>query len=88
VSYAGPYYVQAQGMGDTLTDWACDQAAHNASWQERMSAGINTGAQAALVGGLAAGLLGALIKRPIFGAVAGGVTAWAAHYIWTAPIAP
>lgn len=77
-----------RGLGDTLTDWACDQAAHSQSWRERLNQGLDTGAQAALIGGLAAGLLGAMIKRPIFGAVVGGVTGWAAHAIWTAPLAP
>jgi len=76
------------GMGDTLTDWACDQAAHNASWQERMEQGLSSGAQAALIGGVAAGLLGSLIKRPLLGSAIGGVVGWAAHAIWTGPLAP
>ena len=41
---------------------------------------------AALLGGLAAGLLGAILKRPLFGAGVGAAVGWGAHAIWTAPL--
>jgi len=86
IGAAGQYRYSA--LGDTLTDWACDQSAYTQGWRERVRSGLNSGAQAALIGGVAAGLLGGLLKRPVLGAAIGGVTGWAAHAIWTAPLAP
>jgi predicted lipid-binding transport protein (Tim44 family) len=78
--------VTPHGVGDALTDWACDQAAQNESWRARVDEGLGAGAQAALIGGLAAGLLGGILKRPAVGAVVGGMIGWGAHAIWTAPL--
>lgn len=75
-------------LGDVLTEFACDQAAYAQSWRARLNDGLDTGAQAALVGAATAGLLGGLLKRPLLGAAVGAVAGWGAHAIWTAPARP
>lgn len=78
---------QAQpAMGQILTDWACDQTAFAASWRQRLNGALDGAALATVVGAGAAGVLGALIGRPILGAAAGGAVGLAAHAIWTAPL--
>jgi len=80
-------------LGDVLTDFACDAAANTRTWQQRLAAGLSTGAQAAVVGGIAAGLLGGLVSRgstsllrPLLGAAAGAAVSWGAYAIWTGPL--
>jgi len=80
------YTIKNNAMGDALTTWACDQAANSEAWRQRVNQGISAGAVAALIGGVGAGLLGGMLKRPLLGAAVGGVSAWAAHAIWTAPL--
>jgi uncharacterized membrane protein len=75
-------------MGDTLTDFACDSATFAQSWRVRVDDALNTATVAAVIGATAAGLLGALIKRPLLGAGVGALTGWAAAAIWTAPQRP
>lgn len=76
------------GMGDTLTDWACDSSAFAASWRKRLDEALDSAGTAALIGGTAAGLLGALVGRPALGAGVGALAGWAASAIWTAPHRP
>jgi hypothetical protein len=84
----GRWQPPVAGLGDMLTDIACDQTTFARSWRTRFNDGMSTAAQAALLGGAAAGLLGAILKRPMFAIAGGAVTAWAAHAIWTAPLRP
>lgn len=76
------------GMGDTLTDWACESTAFSASWRLRLNEALDSAATAAMIGGTAAGLLGALVGRPVLGAGVGAIAGWAANAIWTAPHRP
>lgn len=80
IEYAG-------ALGDALVDWACDQAEYASSWRQKMADSLGSGAQAALIGGAAAGLLAGLLKRPLLGVAVGALTGWATHAIWTAPFA-
>jgi hypothetical protein len=88
VTQNGAVYPRGPALGDMLTDIACDQTTFARSWRARFNDGMSTAAQAALLGGAAAGLLGAILKRPMFAIAGGAVTAWAAHAIWTAPLRP
>lgn len=81
-------YVPAQGMGDTLTDWACSSSTFAQSWRTRLNDGLSAGAIGAIVGSSAAGLIGALIGQPFLGAAVGAAGGWAAYAIWTAPLRP
>jgi len=76
------------GLGDVLTDIACDSTTFAQNWKTRLNDTISTGGQAALLGGGVAGLIGALMGRPIVGMIIGAGAAWTAHAIWTAPLAP
>lgn len=76
------------GLGQsTITDFMCSQTAASKSWRERLDEGLSSGAQAAMLGAAAAGLLGALLKRPIFAVAVGAGVGFAAHVVWTAPVA-
>jgi len=75
------------GMGDVVTDYLCAQTEASKSWRDRLSDGLSAGAQAAMLGAAAAGLLGGIIKRPLLGAAAGAALGFAAHVVWTAPVA-
>jgi hypothetical protein len=76
------------GLGDTLTDWACSSADFAQSWRERVNDALDTATTAAVIGAAAAGALGGLLGRPLLGAGVGAVTGWAAAAIWTAPQRP
>jgi len=80
--------VQQPGMGDILTDWACESHTFARAWRTRLDDALVAGAVAAVAGGATAGLLGAILKRPLLGAAVGAATAWAAHAVWTAPLVP
>jgi hypothetical protein len=84
--YSVRFNQSLRGLGDVLTDWACSRDESRVQAQQTVAAGMSTGAQAALAGGLAAGLIGAILKRPVLGAVVGGLTGWGAHAVWTADI--
>lgn len=75
----------SQGVGDTLTDWACESQSFAQSWAQRVNDSLNTGTQAAALGAGIAGLLGAVVKRPLLGAAVGAAVGWGTHAIWTAP---
>lgn len=75
-------------LGDTLTDWACESATFAESWRGRVDDALDTATTAAVLGAGAAGLLGALVKRPLLGAALGAITGWTAAAIWTAPQRP
>jgi len=79
---------RVSGMGDTLTDWACESATFAASWRGRLNESLDTATVAAVVGAGAGGLLGALLKKPLLGLGVGAITGWAAAAIWTAPLRP
>lgn len=76
------------GMGDVLTDWACDGSTLAASWRSKLDDTLVAGAVAAAAGAATAGVLGALLKRPVLAAVVGAAAGWAAHAVWTAPLVP
>lgn len=73
------------GLGQTLTDFACSGSALNASWTTRTRDTLNAAAQAAVAGGLIAGIIGGLSKKPLIGAAAGAALAFGAFKVWTAP---
>lgn len=73
-----------QGMGQLLTDWACDQTAYARAWRERLGMALDAGAQSALVGGVVAGLIGAATKNLVAGVLGGAAAGWTAHTVWTA----
>lgn len=73
------------GMGQLLTDWACDSTVYARAWRGRMNEGLDAGAQAALIGGILAGVVGAATKSMAVGALAGAAAGWTAHAVWTAP---
>lgn len=75
----------APGLGQILTDFACSGSALNASWTTRTRDTLAAGAQAAIAGGLLAGVLGAITKKPAIGAAAGAAIAFGAFRVWTAP---
>lgn len=72
------------GMGQLLTDWACDQTAYARAWRERLGLALDAGAQSALVGGVVAGLIGAATKNLVAGVLGGAAAGWTAHTVWTA----
>lgn len=74
-----------RGLGDTLTDWACDTQEFADNWRERVNSGLDVGTQAAVLGAGIAGLIGALLKRPVLGIAVGAAVGWGTHAIWTAP---
>jgi hypothetical protein len=81
-------YGSLHGLGDsTLTDYACNTAVAVQDWKTRLDDALSSGGQAALIGGGVAGLIGALIGRPIIGAAIGAAAGWGAHAVWTAPLA-
>lgn len=73
------------GMGDILTDMACSETEIARIWRERTNGALSAGAQAAIAGAAAAGLIGAIVKRPLIAAAAGAAVGWTSHAIWTAP---
>lgn len=73
------------GLGQTLTDFACSGTALNASWEARTRTTLSAAAQAAVAGGVLAGVVGAITKKPAIGAVIGGALAFGAMRVWTAP---
>lgn len=74
-----------RGLGDTLTDWACDTQEFATTWRERVNTGLNVGTQAAVLGAGVAGLIGSILQRPFLGAAVGAAVGWGTHAIWTAP---
>ena len=74
-----------RGLGSTLTDWACDSQEFAKSWAERVNSGLTVGAQAAVLGAGIAGLIGAVLKRPLLGTAVGAAVGFGTHAIWTAP---
>ena len=74
-----------RGLGDTLTDWACDTQEFASNWRERVNAGLDTGTQAAVLGAGIAGLIGGILNKPLLGAAVGAAVGWGTHAIWTAP---
>lgn len=46
---------------------------------------MNAATQAAIAGGVIAGVIGGISKKPAVGAVAGAVLAYGAFKVWTAP---
>jgi hypothetical protein len=83
--YSVRFNQQLRGLGDALTDWACDNAQYTQSWRERVNSGLDSGAQAAVAGAAIAALVGGLLKRPFIGAVVGAGIGYGTHAIWTAP---
>jgi hypothetical protein len=75
------------GLGQILTDFACSGSALNTSWTTRTRDTLSAAGQAAVAGGLVAGVVGALSKKPLIGAVAGAALAFGAFRVWTAPYA-
>jgi len=73
------------GLGQTLTDFACSGSALNASWTTRTRDALNAAAQAAVAGGLVAGIVGAISKKPALGAAAGAALGYGMFKVWTAP---
>jgi len=67
------------GMGDLLTDLACERSQFAADWRNRFGEAMNTTLVVAVGAAAAAGLIGALTKKPLLGLVAGGVVGWMAH---------
>lgn len=74
-----------QGMGDMLTDWACDSEEFATRWRQRLNNSLDNGAYAAAAGGAIGGVIGGVLKRPFLAAVAGAALGWGTHYLWTAP---
>ena len=74
------------GLGQLLTGSLCDPTSVSTAFQTRLTSALNAGSQAALAGGVVAGLVGAIAgkKSPIIGAVAGGIIGWTANLVWTA----
>lgn len=73
------------GMGDILTDMACSDTRIAQIWRQRTDDAVSAGTQAAIVGAAAAGIIGAILGKPLFGAAAGAAVGWTTHAIWTAP---
>jgi len=77
---------EGAGLGQgLLTDLTCSGSALNTSWTVRTRSALNAGLQAAIAGGIAAGVVGAVSKKPLIGAVAGLALAFGAYRTWTAP---
>lgn len=74
-----------RGLGDTLTDWACDTQEFASNWRERVNSGLDVGTQAAVLGSAIAGGVGAILGRPFMGMALGAALGWGTHAIWTAP---
>jgi hypothetical protein len=74
-----------RGLGQLLTDFACSGSALNASWEARTRSTLGAAAQAAVAGGLLAGVVGGISKNPLIGAAAGAALAFGAFKVWTAP---
>lgn len=81
MEYQGAMY----GLGDILTDMACSETQLARSWRERNNATLSAGTQAVIVSAAAAGLLGAMVKKPALGALVGAAIGWAGYAVWTAP---
>lgn len=76
-----------RGLG-LLTDAVCDRTELAQVWQQRLRDGLNTAAIGAVLGGAAAGAVGAVTGRLFIGAILGATAGYAAHAIWTAPVRP
>jgi len=82
----GGTHIRRNGLGQLLTSTMCDPTSVSTAFQTRLTSALNAGSQAALAGGVVAGLVGAIAgkKSPIIGAVAGGIIGWTANLVWTA----
>lgn len=68
-----------------LTDFACSGSALNASWAARTRDTLNAATQAAVAGGLVAGVVGGVSKKPVVAAAVGALLAYGVFKVWTAP---
>lgn len=66
-------------LGDLLTDIACNQSQFAADWRNRFGEVMDTTLYVAVGAAAAAGLVGALTKKPLIGILAGGIVGWMAH---------
>ncbi len=80
-----PSLGSGDGLGQILTDLACSGTALNASWTTRTRDAMGAATQAAVVGGLLAGIVGGVSKKPAIGAIVGAGLAFVAFRAWTAP---
>jgi hypothetical protein len=73
-------------LGQLLTSTVCDPTSVSRAFQDRLTGALNAGSQAALVGGAAAGVVGAVAgkRSAVIGAVLGAVVGWTANLVWTA----
>jgi hypothetical protein len=75
-----------RGLGvGPLTEAACSETEFAQAWRERLNAGLNTAAVAAVIGGAAAGVIGAITGRMVVGAIFGAAIGYTANAVWTAP---
>lgn len=79
--------VSRSGMGNLLTDYACSQSQFAQDWRNRFGEVMGTTRYSAIGAAAAAGLIGALMKKPLLGLVAGGVIGWMLHESQTATYA-
>lgn len=85
MSYRGRHRIARPGLGQILTDFTCSGSALNTSWTNRTRDTLGAAAQSVVAGGLVAGLVGGLTKKPAIGAVAGAALAFGVFKVWTAP---
>jgi hypothetical protein len=73
-------------LGQLLTSTVCDPTSVSRAFQDRLTGALNAGSQAALVGGAAAGVVGAVAGKhsAVIGAVLGALVGWTANLVWTA----
>jgi hypothetical protein len=81
----GGTHARRNGLGQLLTSSLCDPTTVSTAFQTRLTGALNAGSQAALVGGAAAGVVGAIVgkRSAVLGAVAGAVVGWTANLVWT-----
>jgi len=84
VSYAR----RSRALSGPLTELTCNGEQFARDWAERLDTGLNVGAQAAVVGALGAGAIGALIKRPLLGGAIGAALGAITYTILTGPQRP
>jgi len=77
-----PYRGLGQGL---LTSIACSDSALNQQWTTQTQSLINAGSLASGVGGLVAGIIGAVTKNPIAGGLIGAGVGYGCYAVWTAP---
>lgn len=68
-----------KGMGNLLTDLTCSQSQFAQDWRNRFGEVMSTTLYVAIGAAAAAGLIGAITKKPLVGVVAGAVVGWMAH---------